>query len=784
MPNRYQNLSIRGKLICGFGLSGIVLAIIGCMAFTGMNRLSGQSESIYKTSVIPITMLSELRSTMLRRSNAVLWHIMARDGAAMAEQENKIAEHDQAIDELMRKYESVIVTESERKLFEQLKGGMPGYMEARKKLLGLSRDFRKDNAEEVQRVEVKEKLGVLNAAIDGLVANNNRQAQEQYQEGQVLSDSLNWTMLALSVAALLIGVWSVWFVSKSIVGNARSVLDAAQQLQGGNLAARATVTTQDEIGQLAASFNEMAKTVEQTAKLQEEAYRAQTTQSMELSGVMKAIGASQAAIEFNPDGTIISANENFLKVMGYSLQEIKGEHHRMFCDPTYVGSGDYVTFWQKLNRGVFEAGMFRRHGKGGKEVWIQASYNPIVNAQGKVQKIIKFAYDITPQKTAQAYLERCMGEAQVSLSALAKGDLTHPVRGAYEGELGIIKDSINQALSNLSQIISTVRESVQLVAEGSEEISRGNENLSQRTVHQASSLQETAASMEEMTSTVKQNADNSKQANVLAMAARESATKGGAITTRVVEAMGEITKSSKKISDIITVVDEIAFQTNLLALNAAVEAARAGEHGRGFAVVAAEVRNLAQRSATAAKEIKDLIGESLQSVTVGSGLVHESGKTLEEVVASVKRVADIIGEISAASQEQASGIEQINQAVLSMDDTTQQNAALVEETTSAAESMQHQARELAQLVKQFTVSSVQVPQIDQSARLLQLPQDAAKTIIKPSGRGGEDQQVHAKRAEPKMGYAVRGSTRAADPARAVVGTAKDHRSSGDGFDEF
>jgi methyl-accepting chemotaxis protein len=203
---------------------------------------------------------------------------------------------------------------------------------------------------------------------------------------------------------------------------------------------------------------------------------------------------------------------------------------------------------------------------------------------------------------------------------------------------------------------------------------------------------------------VKQNADNAKQANQLAIAARDTADKGGSVTKKAVEAMGEINKSSKKIADIITVIDEIAFQTNLLALNAAVEAARAGEHGRGFAVVAAEVRNLAQRSATAAKEIKGLINESIQRVNDGSELVNQSGKTLEEIVSSVKRVTDIIAEISAASQEQASGIDQVNKAIMQMDETTQQNAALVEETTSAAQSMKEQARELMQQVDVFKVA--------------------------------------------------------------------------------
>jgi len=423
-----------------------------------------------------------------------------------------------------------------------------------------------------------------------------------------------------------------------------------------------------------------------------------------MQGIVDAIDRAYATIEFNLDGTIIKANDNFLKTLGYTLDEVKGQHHRMFCDPSYASTSEYSAFWQRLGRGEFDAGTYHRIGKGGKDVWIQASYNPIKDEMGRTFKVVKMATDVTAQKKAQADLEACMGEAQHSLGALAQGDLTQGMQGTYQGELEKMKTSINDALVNLTQTMTSVRSAVEAVTTGAEEITKGNEDLSQRTSEQASALEETSASMEEMTSTVKQNADNAKQANQLAIAARDTADKGGSVTRKAVDAMGEINKSSKKIADIITVIDEIAFQTNLLALNAAVEAARAGEHGRGFAVVAAEVRNLAQRSATAAKEIKGLINESIQRVNDGSELVNQSGKTLEEIVNSVKRVTDIIAEITAASQEQASGIDQVNKAILSMDETTQQNAALVEETTSAAQSMKEQAKGLMQQVDVFKVS--------------------------------------------------------------------------------
>jgi methyl-accepting chemotaxis protein len=283
----------------------------------------------------------------------------------------------------------------------------------------------------------------------------------------------------------------------------------------------------------------------------------------------------------------------------------------------------------------------------------------------------------------------------------AEGDLAKRVSVTSNDELGALGHAMNAMLDNIVNVVTEVRRAAEHVSTASAEITQGNEDLSQRTSAQAGALEETSASMEEMTSTIKQNADNSNQANQLAVAAREVAENGGMVTEKAVEAMAEINKSSKKIADIINVIDEIAFQTNLLALNAAVEAARAGEQGRGFAVVASEVRNLAQRSATAAKEIKTLINESVRKVGDGSELVNRSGQTLSEIVNSVKRVTDIIAEISAASQEQAAGIDQVNKAVMQMDQGTQQNAALVEQATSASQFMKHQASELLNQVAFF-----------------------------------------------------------------------------------
>ena len=299
------------------------------------------------------------------------------------------------------------------------------------------------------------------------------------------------------------------------------------------------------------------------------------------------------------------------------------------------------------------------------------------------------------------FVVKPMKDLEAMAAKAKEGDLTARTMVVSMDEIGRTGKSFNAMFDQVGEVVQSVKSAVAGITTGTMEISQGNEDLSQRTSAQAGALEETSASMEEMTSTIKQNADNAKQANQLAVTAREVAEKGGAVTEKAVSAMDEINKSSKKIADIINVIDEIAFQTNLLALNAAVEAARAGEQGRGFAVVASEVRNLAQRSATAAKEIKALINESVEKVGDGSELVNQSGQTLEEIVNSVKRVTDIIAEISAASQEQASGIDQVNKAVMQMDQGTQQNAALVEQATSASQSMKQQAEALLEQVAFF-----------------------------------------------------------------------------------
>ncbi|WP_027995844.1 methyl-accepting chemotaxis protein [Simplicispira psychrophila] len=354
-------------------------------------------------------------------------------------------------------------------------------------------------------------------------------------------------------------------------------------------------------------------------------------------------------------------------------------------------------------------------------------------------------------------------QAVRSARAIAEGDLTQPIDSRGRDEAAELLQALQHMQSNLASMVGNVRQGTDSIATASSQIASGNNDLSARTEQQASALQQTAASMEELTSTVRQNADNARQANQLALSASGVAVQGGSVVSQVVDTMGAINASSQKIADIIGVIDGIAFQTNILALNAAVEAARAGEQGRGFAVVASEVRSLAGRSAAAAKEIKELIDDSASKVGAGTLLVNEAGKTMQDVVGSIQRVTDIMGEITAASQEQTAGIEQINQAVVQMDQVTQQNAALVEEAAAAAQSLQEQASTLARTVSAFKIQGAGLQSGSTYAASTQQP-----------GKRAKSPQPLAKTAAPIIRKAP--AAKLAAPSRAAVGASQAARS--------
>jgi methyl-accepting chemotaxis protein len=429
----------------------------------------------------------------------------------------------------------------------------------------------------------------------------------------------------------------------------------------------------------------------------------QTNRMADLESQRQAISKSQAVIEFDLTGKILDANDNFLSVLGYRLPEIVGQHHRMFVDPVERESADYKAFWAQLARGDYAAAQYRRIAKDGREVWIQASYNPIMDARGRPYKIIKFATDITASHQGQQ-LEQAVHETGEVIARAKNRDLTGRIELAGKsGEVAVLCGGVNDLLDTLTEVVGAVRDIADRIDAASTQISSDSLQLAQRTEANASNLQETTATTEELAASVKTSASNSRAAVALGEEASEVARRGGAIVTEAVGAMERIEKASSGISEIISMIDEIAFQTNLLALNAAVEAARAGEAGRGFAVVASEVRALAARCSESANGVKTLIANSAQQIETGVGLVKDAGKTLGEIVSAASKVAATVNEISAAAGEQSRGIDEMARSVAHMDELTQQNATLADQSARVAQDLRRDIAALSGMVSSFTV---------------------------------------------------------------------------------
>jgi methyl-accepting chemotaxis protein len=473
----------------------------------------------------------------------------------------------------------------------------------------------------------------------------------------------------------------------------------------------------------------------QARALSTHAEQLQTAQghAADLEAQLKALGRSQAVIKFQLDGTILTANDNFLNTVGYSLDEIKGRHHSLFVEPGDVQSAEYRQFWEKLGRGEFDSRQYKRLGKGGREVWIQASYNPIFDAKGKPFKVVKYATDITAQVRLTQELARTVEQAQTVaaaaqagdlsqripmgdksaatqalcqgintlvetcdtilgdvarvLSAMARGDLDERITRDYQGTFDQVKRDANEGCEKLEAVIEEVRSSAGALMAAAEQVSATAQSLSQAASEQASSVEQTTSAIDQMSASIAQNSDNAKVTDGMAGKASQEAGEGGQAVSQTVVAM-------KQIAAKISIVDDIAYQTNLLALNAAIEAARAGEHGKGFAVVAAEVRKLAERSQEAAKEIGDLAGNSVSTA-------ERAGKLLDEIVPSIRKTSDLVQEIAAASQEQSQAVGQIGSAMGQLNKATQQNAAASEELAATSEELTGQAGQLQEAVAFF-----------------------------------------------------------------------------------
>ncbi|PTV97082.1 methyl-accepting chemotaxis sensory transducer with Pas/Pac sensor [Rhodobacter aestuarii] len=420
--------------------------------------------------------------------------------------------------------------------------------------------------------------------------------------------------------------------------------------------------------------------------------------ALDRAGQINALQRSQAVIEFDMHGNILTANENFLSVMGYTLDELHGKKHDVFIASGERESPAYNRFWDELRAGKAQVSEFRRISKTGQDVWIQASYNPILDAEGRPYKVVKFATNITAQKNAIFAFEK-------GVAALSAGELDHRLHSAMPPEFEALRNNFNEAMGQLSDLVGAILDSAESIRVETSHLSGASAELGRRTETQAASLEETAAALNELSASVESSATGARNAAGAVGKARSRSTEGRRVVDQTISAMGDIAQSSDQISRITSVIDDIAFQTNLLALNAGVEAARAGETGRGFAVVASEVRALAQRSSEAAREIAELIETSGRQVRQGVELVNESGQALSEIDVLVGEVDGLVHAIASSAVEQSTGLAEINSAVNQLDQVTQQNAAMFEESSAAVAVLSNQAGQLAAQASVFRIGN-------------------------------------------------------------------------------
>ncbi|MFC6838824.1 methyl-accepting chemotaxis protein [Xanthomonas theicola] len=549
---------------------------------------------------------------------------------------------------------------------------------------------------EVNRTQVKDNANATFAGLAALRADLSASAKTRYQDQQAADAR---AMMLSAVALLLIalaGIAIALLLGNAISRSIRQAVTAVQQLSRGVLDVNVKVTGKDETVQLASAVYLIRDRLQGVIAAQLDMARRHDAGEIGYRMDESAFPGDYEHMVRGVNalaGSHIAVMMRLAQIMGrYAIGDLSEDMDRLPGEKAVL-TETMETVKQNLIAMNREIGQLAAAAAAGD-----------FSVRGDAER---FQYDFRAMVES---LNTLMSTADGNLEALSKllraiaaGDLTVRMQGDFHGVFARMRDDANATTEQLADIVGRIQLAAGNINTASSEIANGNDDLSRRTEQQAASLEETAASMEELTSTVKQNAEHARQANQLAVGAATVASQGGDVVGQVVATMNGIETSSKKIADIISVIDGIAFQTNILALNAAVEAARAGEQGRGFAVVASEVRTLAQRSAGAAKEIKGLIDDSVAQVSKGSSLVGQAGQTMQEIVSSVQRVTDIMGEISAASQEQSAGIEQVNQTITQMDEATQQNAALVEEATAAARSMEQQAGQLTDAVSAFKI---------------------------------------------------------------------------------
>jgi len=689
-----QNMTIKSRLIFIVGLLSLALVSVGAVGLYGLYQSKTKLETIYQDRVVVLGHFSQILDSLLQVRMYALLVTNLRDTGVARQRAGQVVDEDAKINELWRKFSLTYMTPEEQALAGRFTEQWKVYQAARNQTLNYAINGNFDAAVESTLQEAGPKYEAVHGILMQLIGLQESVTAQEYEHLQTMTSSIFAAAITLTVLGILLAGGVGFVLIRSVSRSINQAMVIADGIANGRLDQHIEVVGQDEISRLLRSMHKMVEV---------------------LSGFMSAQQKMNKQHESGLTSYRIPADRfpGSYGEIASSVNELVASHIDVKMRIVEVAS--------RYALGDLSVDMDRLPGEKAKitEAMDKVKANLLaINAEIKYLVEGATAGDFSRRGNADKYqhefhvmisgLNQLVQTCETSLEdvirimdALAEGDLTQKITREYQGMFATMKDDANITVGQLASIVRQIKDATGLISTASKEIADGNSDLSQRTEEQAANLEETAASMEELTSTVKQNADNARQANQLAASASDVAVKGGEVVSQVVQTMSAINDSSKKIVDIISVIDGIAFQTNILALNAAVEAARAGEQGRGFAVVATEVRTLAQRSAAAAREIKGLINSSVHEVEAGTQLVDQAGSTMEEIVLSVKHVTDIMGEISAASREQSFGIEQINQAISQMDEITQQNAALVEEAAAASESMREQAEQLSRAVAVF-----------------------------------------------------------------------------------
>ncbi|MDO9270068.1 MAG: methyl-accepting chemotaxis protein [Methylobacter sp.] len=736
--NPFKNSTIKSRLINVIGILSVLMMIIGGMGLNGMSKANDGLRSVYEDRTVPMNRISTINELMLTNQLRIANALVTPTPEVIR---NNTAEVEQNIEEISKSWAAYMATDltaEEKKLADKFIADRKLFAEeGLKPTLAALKTHDLELANKLVMDKISPLFKSANEDIKLLMQFQVDVAKQEFESAQSRYNYTRDIVIGVIAMGFMIALWRGFTLIRVVAQPLASIISEIGYIAQGNYNNVIDIDRHDEIGKLREALKSMqiklGFDMAESKRIADESLRIKIGLDSVSTGVMIADNARN----------IIYANKSVVGILGKAETDIR-KHLPDFSAATLIGTNidsfHVNPAHQKQLLSTLTHTYIASMDIGGHSMVVTAS--PVINELGQRLGAVAEWQDRTAEVAVENEVadivygavmgnftkriqmqgkegffkqlgenlnqlmetsETGLNEVVRVLEALSRGDLTEKITNDYSGTFGQLKDDSNITVEKLKEIVNSIKEVTNNINTGAKEIASGNNDLSHRTEEQAASLEQTAASMEELTSTVQHNAANAKKANQLAVDASDIAGKGVEVVGQVVQTMDDINASSRKIGDIISVIDDIAFQTNILALNAAVEAARAGEQGRGFAVVAVEVRNLAQRAATAAGEIKHLIDDSVVKVSGGSKLVAQAGQTMEEIVSSIRGVTVMMSEISAASAEQTAGIEQVNQAIAQMDDVTQQNAALVEQAAAAAESLEEQAQNLVTTVGSFKV---------------------------------------------------------------------------------